>query len=32
VIAGTTRKDFDLASMQFLAQLQNGHTALFDRQ
>ena len=32
VIAGATRKDFTLSSMQFLARLQNGHTVLFDRQ
>lgn len=31
VIAGTTRKDFTLASMHFLARMQNGHTVLFDR-
>jgi carboxyl-terminal processing protease len=31
VIACTTRKDFSLASMQFLALMHNGHTVLLDR-
>jgi carboxyl-terminal processing protease len=32
VLASDSRKDFSLASMQFLASLHNGHTVLFDRQ
>lgn len=31
VFACTTRKDFSLASMEFLARFQNGHTVLLDR-
>ena len=31
-IASDSRKDFSLASMQFLASLHNGHTVLMDRQ
>lgn len=32
VLASDSRKDFSLASMQFLASLHNGHTVFFDRQ
>ena len=31
VITCTTRRDFSLASMEFLARFQNGHTVLLDR-